>query len=101
MRIGVGLMRCRWGRSIAMISTGLMLAGCLSAASAQGGDGRRRSSRNEPVVATKTVTVGGATIQVDFAAGDLDLSQDEVAKWVETSARSVAMFYRRFPVARA
>jgi hypothetical protein len=53
------------------------------------------------VVGSQSFAIGGATIQVDFAAGDLDLSQAEVVSWVQTSARSVAMFYGRFPVPRA
>jgi hypothetical protein len=62
--------------------------------------GQHRGGRNEPVVASQSFTLGDTTIQVDFAAGDLDLSQAQILSWVQTSARSVAMFYGRFPVAR-
>ncbi len=53
------------------------------------------------MIASQSFTVGGATIQVDFAAGDLDLSQAQVVSWAQVSARSVAMYYGRFPVPRA
>ena len=53
------------------------------------------------MVGSQSFAVGGATIQVDFLAGELDLTQSQVVAWVQTSARSVAMYYGRFPVSRA
>jgi hypothetical protein len=62
--------------------------------------GASAQSRREPIVYSESFVTGGATIQVDFAAGDLDLPRAEVVSWVETSARTVAAFYGRFPVSR-
>jgi hypothetical protein len=45
--------------------------------------------------------VGDSTIEVDFAAGDLDLSQAELVAWVHASAQSVAAYYGQFPVSHA
>jgi hypothetical protein len=84
-----------------MICAGLTTLFPFSSAYAQGPPSGHRGGRNEPVVASQSFTVAGATIQVDFGAGDLDLSQGDVVAWVQGAARSVAMFYGRFPVARA
>jgi hypothetical protein len=53
------------------------------------------------VVSSQVLKVGGATLQLDFAAGALDLPHDQVVHWVETAARAVSTYYRRFPVAKA
>jgi hypothetical protein len=53
------------------------------------------------VVSSQVLRVGGATLQVDFAAGALDLPHDQVIHWVETAARAVSTYYGHFPVARA
>jgi hypothetical protein len=53
------------------------------------------------VVSSQVLQVGGATLQVDFAAGALDLPRDHVVHWVETAAQAVSTYYGRFPVARA
>jgi hypothetical protein len=63
--------------------------------------GDHRGWRGETIVASQSFAVGGAPIRVDFAAGDLDLSQAEVVRWVKESAESVAKYYGRFPVGRA
>jgi hypothetical protein len=87
-----------------MICASLTLFGSIGSAYSQGVDwqtgGHRRDWRSEPVVGSQSFAVGGATIQVDFVAGDLDLTQSQVVSWVQTSARSVAMYYGKFPVAR-
>lgn len=101
LRCEVGM---RWtpGRCIVVICASLTVFGA-STAYSQGDPGsqHRRGAGSEPVVASQSFVVGGATIQVDFAAGALDLSQGEVVSWVKGSARSVAMYYGRFPVAKA
>jgi len=56
---------------------------------------------NQPVVSSQNISLGGATIQVDFAAGELDLETATVAGWVGDAARAVTEYYGRFPVARA
>ncbi|HEY0796641.1 MAG TPA: hypothetical protein VGD64_12760 [Acidisarcina sp.] len=54
-----------------------------------------------PVAYSKTITVGGSTIQVDFGPGDLDLGRDEVVRWISTAGSAVATYVGKFPVARA
>jgi hypothetical protein len=87
-----------------MVSVGLVLLWASSNVLAQGADsssGHHRGWRGETIVASQSFAVGGATIRVDFAAGDLDLSQADVVGWVRESAASVAKYYGRFPVGRA
>jgi hypothetical protein len=96
-------MKWMCGRSIAAIGTALMFLGVVSGVKAQGGDptgAHHPGWRSEPVAASQSFTMGSTAIQVDFIVGDLDLSQDRVVNWVQTSARTVAMFYGRFPVPR-
>lgn len=57
--------------------------------------------RYGPPRATRRIAIGGATLQVDFATGDLDLSDDTIVKRIEMAARAVATYYGRFPVKRA
>ena len=52
----------------------------------------------DTVVDSKTIKVGGAALQVDFGAGDLDLSHDAVVLWVRRAAEAVSHYYGRFPV---
>lgn len=52
-------------------------------------------------VATRTLSIGGATIEVDFVSGDLDLKPDQMVPWIQNAARAVTLFYGRFPVQRA
>jgi hypothetical protein len=51
--------------------------------------------------ATHRLQIGGATLQVDFATGTLDLADDVILKRIETAARAVTTYYGRFPVPRA
>ncbi len=53
------------------------------------------------VASSRTISVGGAAIQIDFAPGDLDLPPDKLIRWIRTAADSVSAYYGRFPVARA
>ncbi|WP_051978697.1 hypothetical protein [Edaphobacter aggregans] len=57
--------------------------------------------RDVKVESTRNVSVGGATIQVDFAEGPLDLGTEAVAGRVKDAASAVAVYYGRFPVSRA
>jgi len=70
-------------------------------AHAQPGPPGRPGRWNEQVASTKTLSIGGATIQVDFAAGALDLSQEQVMPWVQRAVRAVTVYYGKFPVTRA
>ena len=89
-------MRCLWGRTTLLMFACLTLLWPCCVGCAQG-----RHWRGEQIVASQSFVEGGSTIQVDFAAGDLDLSHSDVVSWVQASAHSVAVFYSRFPVARA
>ena len=55
---------------------------------------------NLQIVASRELKIGGATLQVDFATGPLDLSQDEILAHIENAAKAVAAYYGRFPVSR-
>jgi hypothetical protein len=52
------------------------------------------------VASSRTLHVGGAAIQVDFGPGATDLPSDRIVQWVENAAKSVAVYYGRFPVSR-
>ena len=56
--------------------------------------------RYGPPRATRRLQIGGATLQVEFATGALDLSDDVVMKRIETAAHAVATYYGGFPVPR-
>ncbi|HVI05841.1 MAG TPA: hypothetical protein VM711_07090 [Sphingomicrobium sp.] len=62
------------------------------------GQGRRF---DVPVAASRTVQVGGASLQVDLAQGALDLPVDSVLGRIQLAAQAVAAYYGRFPVDRA
>ncbi len=47
------------------------------------------------------VEVAGSTVHVAFAPGELALSQETMLEWVRESARVVARYFGRFPVAEA
>jgi hypothetical protein len=57
-------------------------------------DGPRRL----PVASSVTVMVDGATLQIDFAKGPLDLPRAEVVQGIELAAHAVGLYYGRFPV---
>ncbi len=50
---------------------------------------------------THELKVGGATLQVDFAAGAFDLGDDAILRHVQTAAEAVTAYYGHFPVPRA
>jgi hypothetical protein len=53
-----------------------------------------------PVASSRTLHVGGSSIQVDFGPGTTDLPADRIVAWVENAANSVTTYYGRFPVPR-
>ena len=55
---------------------------------------------NLQIVASRELKIGGAILQVDFAAGPLDLSQDAILAHIQMAAKAVAAYYGRFPVDR-
>jgi hypothetical protein len=54
-----------------------------------------------PVASSQVIHVGGASIKVDFAPGDLDFPKSDVIRWIETAARAVSEYYGKFPVDHA
>jgi len=59
------------------------------------------SSRAAPVIAfSRSLAVGDATIQIDFAQGPLDLSRSQVVQRIQVAAHAVTIYYGRFPVPR-
>lgn len=66
-------------------------------------DTERHSHRppwDSTVVWSQTLHIGGSTIQMDIAPGQLSVSHQQIALWVETAARAVSQYYGRFPVPR-
>ncbi len=55
---------------------------------------------NLTIVAKREIKMGGATLEVDFAEGPLDLSQEAVLAHIRSAASAVTAYYGRFPVAR-
>jgi hypothetical protein len=47
---------------------------------------------------TSTLMIGGSRIDVIIDTGEAPLSQQDVMKWVQSAAESVAAYYGRFPV---
>jgi hypothetical protein len=52
-------------------------------------------------LAHATITVGGGTVNVQFAPGHLELPSTLIIAWVLTAARAVTAYYGRFPVQEA
>ena len=61
----------------------------------------RPPHRPEVIASTQTLKTGGAEIQVDFAAGALDLTPAQIMPWVVRATNAVDLYYGRFPVKRA
>lgn len=51
-----------------------------------------------PVASSQVLHIGGASIQVDFAPGQLDLGAGPVIAWVQRAAQAVTTYYGHFPV---
>jgi hypothetical protein len=56
---------------------------------------------NNAGLAPDTITVGGGTINVEFAPGHFKLPSTEFTGWVSAAARAVTAYYGRFPVPEA
>jgi len=61
---------------------------------------RSQPGHNLQIVATHQLKIANATLQVDFAAGPLDLSQDAILAHIQKAANAVVAYYGRFPVNR-
>ena len=53
------------------------------------------------IASTHQVTSGGATIQVDFANGAMDLTPEQILEHIQKAADAITTYYGRFPVTRA
>lgn len=62
--------------------------------------GEHRPPWADPVASTHALHAGGATVQVDFAPGTVDLPEDRILHWVSNAALAVTTYYGRFPVPR-
>ncbi|MGA2810968.1 MAG: hypothetical protein ABSG16_06180 [Candidatus Acidiferrum sp.] len=45
-----------------------------------------------------TIQIGNSRIDVSLEQGELDITHEELLKWVRSAAESVATYYQRFPV---
>jgi hypothetical protein len=63
--------------------------------------GQRGPGMQGPVAAPHRLEVGGTALQVDLAAGSLDVGQDAIVAHVEKAAKAVAAYYGKFPLAGA
>ena len=53
------------------------------------------------IAETRQLKIGGATIEVDFARGQMDLSTDALMRHIRAAASAVTNYYGQFPVKRA
>jgi len=54
-----------------------------------------------PIASSQSLKVGGASLQIDFASGPLDLPPAQILPWIQRAAQAIVTYYGRFPVARA
>jgi hypothetical protein len=55
---------------------------------------------DDPVASTRTIHAGGATIQIDFGPGTVNLPQQSLLHWIDNAVLAVTTYYGRFPVPR-
>lgn len=53
------------------------------------------------IASTQTIRARGGEVQIDFAAGALDLTPDQVLPWIQLAVTAITLYYGRFPVAHA
>jgi hypothetical protein len=81
-------------------SAAVLLAGALAVSAQSWHQHHVGPPWRAPVASSQSFRIGGATLQIDFAPGSLDLSQPQYVNWVERAATAVATYYGRFPVPR-
>jgi hypothetical protein len=80
-------------RRLAVLAVAVVLASCARVDA-------RSAPWNDPVATSRTLTIGGAFIQLDFGPGAVDLPPERIVAWVTNAAQSVSIYYGRFPVSR-
>lgn len=80
------------------VALALLVLGAPMVSQAQWGEG---PGKKYDIATTRQLHIGGATLQVDFAAGAMDLSVDTLMQHVQAAATAVSTYYGRFPVPRA
>jgi hypothetical protein len=78
---------------------GVLLATASRMANAVQSNGPER--RSTLISFSQSLAVGGATIQIDFAEGSLDLPRSQFVEHIQNAAHAVTIYYGRFPVPRA
>ena len=66
----------------------------------QGPPPDRAQRWNPQIASSQTLTIGSAALQVDFAAGALDMPPAKILPWIQRAAQAVTVYYGRFPVPR-
>jgi hypothetical protein len=69
--------------------------------SASGVRGVAQPGHNVEIADTRQIKAGDAVIQVDFARGAMDLSEDAIAAHIHEAIDAIVAYYGRFPVKRA
>ncbi len=89
-------------KSALLLSAGLSAAALVIVAAAQSHDREpfHGPPWRAPVASSQTLSVGGATLQVDFGPGSFDLPGAQILDWVRRAATAVSTYYGRFPVPR-
>jgi hypothetical protein len=79
----------------------ILFNACLAVALASANMVAAQPGHGLTIVASRELKIGGGALQVDFAAGQLDLSQDAIFAHVQAAATAITTYYGRFPVDRA
>ena len=85
----------KFNRTIVIVATLAWLAFALHNC-----DSSARREASVPVSSPTLITIGASTIEVTFEAGNLDLSNDQILRWITAAASAVTTYYGRFPVHR-
>ena len=82
------------------VPLGVMILGCMGWLES-GVRGFAQPGHNVEIADTRQIKAGYAVIQVDFARGAMDLSEDAVKAHIRAAVDAIVAYYGRFPVARA
>jgi hypothetical protein len=96
-------------RQTLLFAVAIPLAGCLAIAPFADAPRKGRVAnaavegnvRAEPTGDVRVLTSGDAEIELRIPSEPMDLSAEEISRWVRDCARAVAQYYGHFPVRRA